>query len=83
MDAKRWESEVHRYAVLASEGRTALSRQFYLEYRDELLYAAGLNSSPLVAADQVVIEAAFVALGWTLQQQLMFVEGAPDDLITP
>ncbi|RKR30300.1 hypothetical protein [Arthrobacter oryzae] len=73
---------MHRYAALPGEGRTALSQQFYQEYRDDFLYAAGLDSRPLVVADRAVIEAAFIALGWTPQQQLMFVEGAPDGSIT-
>ncbi|HEX9228381.1 MAG TPA: hypothetical protein VF885_17405 [Arthrobacter sp.] len=74
---------MHRQTAPASDGRAALSQQFYQEYRDDLLYAAGLDSRPLVVADQSVVKAAFSALGWTPEQQLMFVEGAPDGSITP
>lgn len=73
---------MHRYEALEGDG-AALSQHFYQEYRDDFLYAAGLDSRPLLAADQAVIEAAFVALGWTPRQQLMFVDGAPAGSFTP
>jgi hypothetical protein len=66
-----------RDAASADEDRTALNQQFYWEYKDDLLYAAGLDSRPLDVEDQAVIEVAFLALGWTRQQQLMFADGAP------
>lgn len=73
---------MHKYAALGGDG-TALSQHFYREYCDDLLYAAGLDGRPLVAGDQALVEAAFVALGWTLRQQRMFVDGAPAGSITP
>ncbi len=70
-----------RDAASAGGDRTELSQQFYREYKEDLLYAAGLGSRPIEAGDRAAIERAFTALGWTRRQQLMFADGAPADSI--
>ena len=45
-----------RDAASAGGDRTELSQQFYREYKEDLLYAAGLDSRPLEAGDQAAIE---------------------------